>query len=187
MNPEHSSLTAEHYTPRALTDMAREVMGDIDLDPASSHAANRLVDARRYYTLEAGVDGLEQQWTGRLWINPPGDSTGALPRKFWGKLAASVASGRVSEFIWLAFNISQLRTLQHCRWLLEECSVCIPQDRIKFIKAFEVPPQADLFATSNMLPAPVEGTSPTKDNALMYWGKRHRLFRQVFGRLGLVL
>ena len=42
-NVRHSSENSEFMTPQWLTDWAHHVMGGVDLDPASSEAANRTV------------------------------------------------------------------------------------------------------------------------------------------------
>lgn len=57
------------YTPPKYIALAREVLGAIDLDPASCSAAQAVVQAERYYTEHE--DGLIQPWFGRMWINPP--------------------------------------------------------------------------------------------------------------------
>ena len=64
-----SSETDQWYTPAYIVDAAREVLGRIDLDPASSELANQTVKADSYYTVEN--DGVLHQWPGRVWMNPP--------------------------------------------------------------------------------------------------------------------
>ena len=59
----------EWYTPRVYIEAAREVMDDIDLDPASCEEANRFVRAPVYYTKEQ--NGLLLPWSGKIWLNPP--------------------------------------------------------------------------------------------------------------------
>ena len=59
----------EWYTPRQYLDAAVKVMGAIDLDPASSDAAQYNVQATKYFTLKD--DGLSQRWFGRVFCNPP--------------------------------------------------------------------------------------------------------------------
>lgn len=46
----NSSASAEWFTPPRYIEAVREVLGAIDLDPASSLAANRIVQAKRYFT-----------------------------------------------------------------------------------------------------------------------------------------
>lgn len=69
-NVRHSSETNEHYTPSAFTEAMREMVGGIDLDPASCAAANTLVQATSIFTAED--NGFTRKWAGRVWLNPPG-------------------------------------------------------------------------------------------------------------------
>lgn len=67
------------YAPADLAATAREVLGTIDLDPASDTTGQSLIPARTVYTL--ADDGLAQPWHGRVWLFPPQD----------GRMAAWVA------------------------------------------------------------------------------------------------
>lgn len=69
-NVRHSSSTPEHYTPGHVVEAARATLGEIDLDPASCEAANRVVQAKRYFT--KNDNGFIQPWSGRVFLNPPG-------------------------------------------------------------------------------------------------------------------
>ena len=51
-------------TPRSLV----ESLGEFDLDPAGAPDYHL---AKRTFTPEAGENGLELPWEGRVWLNPP--------------------------------------------------------------------------------------------------------------------
>jgi hypothetical protein len=59
----------EWYTPLEWVDRAREVIGTIDCDPATHWFAQRTIKATRWFDKER--DGLQQQWAGNIWLNPP--------------------------------------------------------------------------------------------------------------------
>jgi len=94
-----TSGKVEYYTPAAIVDAARYTMGGIDLDPASSPAANETVQARHIYT--AGDDGLSQPWFGRVWMNHPfGRETN---RPWVRKLVGEYRAGRVEQACCITF------------------------------------------------------------------------------------
>lgn len=58
--------TDEWYTPPEII----HSLGQFDLDPCTSiEAYNINHSARNFYTKED--DGLEKEWEGRVWLNPP--------------------------------------------------------------------------------------------------------------------
>jgi len=65
----YSSGENEWYTPPKFIESARKTMGIIDVDPASSKIANKVVNATTYYTKE--TNGLDNDWIGNVWMNPP--------------------------------------------------------------------------------------------------------------------
>lgn len=88
MNAKHLCQTDSHYTPKVYLDAVREVLGGVDLDPASSETANETVQATNYFTEDQ--DGLSQRWYGNVFCNPPGGKRNnqSLPKLFWQKLFA---------------------------------------------------------------------------------------------------
>ena len=83
----------EWYTPAQYLDLAREVLGEIDLDPASSDAAQRAVKAAKYFKYVSEEDnGLTKPWHGRVWLNPPYMQPAIAD--FMGKIVSEYASGR---------------------------------------------------------------------------------------------
>lgn len=74
---QHQSQSNEHYTPDYMVRTFRDIMGWIDLDPASCELANRTIQAERYFGIDD--DGYNQEWSGfALFLNPPG---GRMPGK----------------------------------------------------------------------------------------------------------
>ena len=90
------SLTNEWYTPAEYIDAARRVLGGFDLDPASCAEANATVGAACYYS--ETDPGLEHEWKGRVWLNPP---YGRLAGAFVIRLAGEHAAGNVTAGITL--------------------------------------------------------------------------------------
>ena len=63
----------ELITPPDLVESAHTLMGGIDLDPASSRAAQEFVQADQFFTPQD--DGLNcQQWHGKVYLFPPSGS-----------------------------------------------------------------------------------------------------------------
>ena len=80
---------------------ARDVMGGIDLDPASCEVAQATVQAGRFFSKEQ--DGLAQPWHGRVWLNPPFEAAVIAP--FVAKLLADYQAGAVEQAVILTLSL----------------------------------------------------------------------------------
>ena len=116
----------EWYTPIEYIEAARRVMGEIDLDPASSEIANETVGAAVYFTAED--DGLRYEWDGRVWMNPPYASE--LIGLFTGKLVRHFETGGVTEAIALVNNATETGWFNSL--VSVASAVVFPRARVKF-------------------------------------------------------
>lgn len=154
----------EWYTPAEYIEAARCVMGDIDLDPASSEIANETVQAAQFFTEEH--DGLQHDWHGRVWMNPPYATP--LIGAFTSKLAYHVKQDDVSEACVLVNNATETGWFNT---LLDVAScVCLIRGRVRFIDQ-----------EGNPSGAPLQG------QALLYIGPKVTEFGRTFSEFGTVL
>lgn len=154
----------EWYTPIKYIELARKVMGSIDLDPASSEAANEIVKAGQYFTMEN--DGLIQEWFGNVWLNPP--YTQPLIVKFSEAVIEKFESKKINQAIVLVNNATETGWGQK---LLKYCSlVCFVNGRIKFIDK-----------NKKSLGTPLQG------QMILYFGKNTKKFQEEFKKVGIIL
>lgn len=93
-NAKHQSNTDEHGTPPEYVAAAREVLGRIDLDPASSETFNEVVGAKHFWT--AADNGyLKDPWFGRVFLNPPGGLCDELGQRVVRAKSATKSAPRV--------------------------------------------------------------------------------------------
>ena len=152
----------EWYTPQEYADMAREVMGSIDLDPASNAEANQTIKATTFYTKDD--DGLKKQWAGNVWLNPP-YSRDLMPA-FVDKLKQSYMDGDVGSAILVSHNNTDTAWFHS---LAEAASaICFPKNRIRFYRGEEV-------------------AAPTNGQAFFYLGNDTKKFASVFAETGFVV
>ncbi len=187
----HSCETPEWYTPAHFVDAAREVLGGITLDPASSREANRIVRALRIYT-EAN-DGLSRPWSGQVFVNPPG----GLTAKFWAHLIGEWEAGRVEAAIWIGYSLEQLQTLQGVSSKSPlDFSICIPDRRIAFVenearrlerlRKIDEENEGRRREGLELLPRKLKAASPSHGNYVTYIGRAPARFARVFSTFGEV-
>lgn len=124
--PLMSSASDEWYTPSHVVELARVVLGKIDLDPATSPLANETVKASRTFTRDD--DGLAHEWRGRVFMNPPyGDVIGQWTQK----LVAEYEAGRVTSAIALLPGRIDTAWFQP----LFNYAICAIRGRLKFSNA----------------------------------------------------
>lgn len=92
----------ELITSRDLVCAANEVMGNIDLDVASSAIANQYVGADAYFTPQD--DGLnEKQWYGKVYLfSPPGTYFWDEKNTRWKRTRSTSKSLRSSHAVWFS-------------------------------------------------------------------------------------
>lgn len=156
------SNSNEWYTPPEYIESARNVMGIIDLDPASNDVAQGWIKAKLFYT--SSDSGLDHEWNGKVWLNPPyGQFAGA----FVTKLVTEMERGGVNEAIVLV-NSHATDTL----WFapLWQGLLCFTNHRINFQK-----PDTDVT------------TGSTHGSVFVYFGTHETEFIREFSQWGTIV
>ena len=157
----------EYGSPNHIIEMAREVMGGIDLDPCSSSHWNEVVKATHIYTKDTitpyGKGALYLSWFGKVWMNHPFSRQG---NALWiQKAVDEYQSGRVSQLI----NICYLSSSE--KWIrpLLGYPICIIHGRTNYIG--------------------LDGTvkkGVQKGSCCFYLGSNKQKFKEVFSKIGTV-
>jgi ParB family chromosome partitioning protein len=150
----------EYFTPLTYIDAARAVLGDIDVDSATCAFAQSRIRAQEFFTKEN--DGLEQQWHGRVWLNPPYSRVA----DFVAKLLSEIGAGRVTAAILLTNNNTDSGWFHAAAGVAS--AMCFTKGRISFEQES----------------GPV--TSPPQGQAFLYFGKDVAGFCRAFAAIGHV-
>jgi len=151
----------ERYTPANYIEAVRLVLGEIDIDPASSHQAQQTVNAKYFLTEED--DGLKHEWPGRVFLNPPYHRE--LAPKFINKLVEEYRFGTTTAAILLINNVTDTAMFDVAGRVA--ASICFPRHRIPFTQ----PNGAEV--------------SPTQGQVFMYLGLDPERFEDVFCVFGM--
>jgi phage N-6-adenine-methyltransferase len=151
----------EWYTPEAILTPVRQVLGEIDLDPASCEAAQARVQARTYYS--RADDGLRQAWHGKIFLNPPYK----LPdvARFIGKLFEEWEADHATDAIVIVNSATSTAWFQRAFEMAD--AVCFPQGKIKFHHATK------------------DGQHPCTPQTILYYGDAVERFCAVFAAVGV--
>lgn len=160
--------SSEWYTPAPYVEMARIVMGGIDLDPASSAAANMTVGALEWYGRER--DGLRLPWFGRVWLNPPYSDYAGQAAAWAGRLLREYVIGNVDQACMLVnMSVAYQANFQELA-AVATAALCIVNHRIAFVPGHGG-----------------QGARPSQSNVIYYLGAGVPAFADVFGAVGVVL
>jgi hypothetical protein len=152
----------EWYTPKEYIEKVREVLGGIDVDPASSDFAQKTVKAKIHYSILNS--GLDKSWIGTVYLNPPYSSKEI--NAFISKFIEEYESGNITQGIVL--TNSDTDTLWYHRMAGISKAICFPRGRVKFYNKEKV------------------GQTPT-GQSFFYCGKNEEKFKEVFTQVGIIM
>jgi len=152
----------EWFTPAKYIQAAKDVMGGIDLDPATCESAQAQICASTYYTKED--DGLAQEWHGRVWLNPPYSMP--LIARFVDKAIGEYEAGHAVQAVVLVNNSSDTKWFHR---LLGSFPACFTKGRLPFWR-----PNHPDFATR-------------QGQVFFYLGPDVDRFYEVFSQFGIVV
>jgi phage N-6-adenine-methyltransferase len=150
----------EWYTPSEYVEAARDLMGAIDLDPASCDAAQEVVQAGTYYDKQR--DGLKQPWFGHVWLNPPYSD----PAPFTDAASRMYRDGAIDGCVILVNNATETGWFQR---LLALYPACFLNKRISFWHPGR------------------RSESPRQAQVVFYLGAEVGRFCEVFGGFGTIV
>lgn len=143
-NPRHSSAKENWGTPSWIVEASRKVLSGIDLDPASSAKANKIIQAEHYYT--KAKNGLSRPWgyaaedltiIRSVFLNPPGGKTDDGKSKvklWWQKMMAEHEQPYFRHGLFLSFSIEACQVTQiNSEYSLLDFPTCFFKRRVDYI------------------------------------------------------
>lgn len=151
----------EWYTPDYIINAAKNTMGSIDCDPASTALAQNHIKAKVYY--DKLTNGIDKNWIGNVWLNPPyftGNKKNPGINAFADKLLREIANGHTTQAIFLAQAKTDTKWFQS---LTSANAVLFTKKRIRFVDA-----------NRN------KGGSPGYGSVFFYFGNNIKQFKEEF-------
>lgn len=161
-----SSKSVEWYTPKKYIEAARALMGSIDLDPASTAKANKVVKAKEFFTEKD--DGLQLEWCGNIFLNPPygKDGDGVSNQAVWSRALIEEYGNKSLKQAVLLVNAQTAEKWFQPLW---DYPICFTDHRIKFYNDKG------------------QQNQPTHGNVFAYLGKQTNRFVTIFSDFGRVV
>jgi phage N-6-adenine-methyltransferase len=153
----------EWFTPAEYIEATRDVLGEIDLDPATHPLAQTTIQAMQFFT--RAEDGLAQPWVGRVWLNPPYMQPDIA--RFVEKLVTEYQAGRTTAAILLTHNYTDTAWFHQAAHAA--AALCFTRGRIRFVS-----PEG-------------EEAAPTQGQAFFYYGADIARFMQRFRDIGFLV
>ena len=161
MQVQTSMNTVEWYTPPFIIELARQTLGEIELDPASNEIPQTWIKAKRYYSL---ANPAREPWQGKVWLNPPFDDA-----PLWSKnLEQRYVAGAIPEALLLVNAALGYIWFEE---LYRQWPCCLLQQRTRFIdqNGKQARDQAK------------------KASAVLYFGNDYTKFGNLWSSLGRIL
>lgn len=152
----------EYYTDPKFVIAARQVMGSIDLDPASSIEANEIVRATNIYT--KNDDSINQVWRGNVWMNHP-FSRDNNPL-FINKIIEDYKNGHIKQACFITYASTSEKWFKR----LYDYPICF------------LVPRANYFRMDGTKKSGVQ-----KGSAVTYLGENKSKFCEIYSQYGEVL
>lgn len=144
----HSSENNDWQTPLPILRPAIKVLEGIDVDPATSRAANIRIGAKQIYTMK--TNGLKQAWRindryrdknrpTSIWLNPPGgwfdEKIGdSQVKRWWNKMLDEREQSYFGHALFLSFSIETMQNTQvKCQLSVLDFITCVFSRRIPYI------------------------------------------------------
>lgn len=127
-NTRHYSLSRKDNweTPQETIDWIVDGLGHIDLDPCASPNTNHgLCNCR----LEDGGDGLQRDWYGNIFLNPPF----SYKKEWLAKLEAELEAGHVKTAVVITPDATDTKSWWH-EYVAEHAEyICFRYGRLDFV------------------------------------------------------
>jgi len=161
----HATGESEWYTPFSYIEAIHRTMGGIDVDPASTEEANKIIKAKIFYTKKD--NGLNKTWRGNVFMNPP--YAQPLIVNFCKAFVDKFHLREIKQGCVLVNNATETGWFQE---LLKKCvGVCFPKSRIRFVDKDMV----------------IRDGSPLQGQAILYFGGNTKGFEAEFAKFGTIL